>query len=114
MTDRSLWTLYLCIAIFVLVAVIVFILVRRGGRSLETAKVLEVLHHTDKSIHHLHESVEGMRDQNSAEHSDLQDRSRYTNEELDRMTNRLGFLDAKKPGQHDPDMEAPVPRKLKL
>jgi hypothetical protein len=77
-TERTQWILLFSIATFVVVVFIAVILLRRHGHTLETDKILT--------------SVEGMRQQNSAEHSAIQGEQRAQGRGLSKLLERFGFL----------------------
>lgn len=90
MADKVWWVLALSASTFVLVVAILLLLIRRGGRSIETAAVLQAVRKVDQSL-------VGMRSQNSAEHSFFQAFARSIWSELVRLTDRFGFLKSRDP-----------------
>lgn len=70
--------IYLGIATFITVIFIAVVLIRRRGRSAETADVLK--------------AIESMRRQNSTEHAAFQSVARSQTTMLSRLLTRFGFL----------------------
>jgi hypothetical protein len=77
-TERTQWILYFSIATFLIVVFIALLLVRRHGHTVETAAIRA--------------DIEGVRQQNSAEHSALQGEQRSQGNALRRVLERFGFL----------------------
>ena len=73
--------IFITFATLVIVIFIATLLVSRHGHSTETTKILD--------------SIEGVRQQNSAEHSALQGEQRAQGNILRRILTRFGFLDYK-------------------
>jgi hypothetical protein len=78
MTERAQLTLYLVIAILVVVLFIAVLLIRRHGHTIETAKIRS--------------DIAGMRQQMDVEHGAIQDDLKATKGWMLRILNRFGFL----------------------
>lgn len=100
------WTLYLCIATFVLLLLVAALLIYRGGRSRETADTIRALARLD-------DSVQAMRGQNSAEHYYFGQILRWIADEIRRIVERLGFL-ARKDAPEPPLPPTVKPEKDKM